>query len=399
MTAVQIDYLHINVVRRGRRLWRAAYYRRGMVRQRLLGPDGKSVDPDDTEALLVAWKAAHEAYDKADERAAKAADERAVRPRSIAALIRLYRASPEWEEKAPETKRDYEKALRPLENDWGHLPVGGLKRHHIGDVRDRYAWRQVADPENAGKTIRVRNARQANRVITVLSILMTYASDRLGWRPDNPALRPRRLRQTGDGYRPWTRDEFVQFMSRADAEWKFNALFALLTAQRGQDQVTTRWADYDGTSLTFVQKKGRSKSKEPIVIEVHPVLKDALDRRLDSMATRSPRPLTILMRPDSKPWSDPGSTKKSTDANAFQKAAGAAIRAAGLEGPVWHGLRASAASWGADGEATEPMLQALLGHKTPNMTRKYARGANQKRMASGAVRAIVVPIGEKKRPG
>ncbi len=69
-----------------------------------------------------------------------------------------------------------------------------------------------------------------------------------------------------------------------------------------------------------------------------------------------------------------------------------AIRAAGLEGAVWHGLRATAMSWAADGGATEKMLQAFAGHRTAEMSRKYARGADQRRQAAGAVRAIVMPI-------
>ncbi len=93
--------------------------------------------------------------------------------------------------------------------------------------------------------------------------------------------------------------------------------------------------------------------------------------------------MTILSRPDGRPWA----------VNAFQKAAGVAIRAVGLEGVVWHGLRASGTSWAADGGATEKMLQALTGHKTANMAQKYARGANQRKLAGEAVRAIIVPMG------
>ena len=53
-------------------------------------------------------------------------------------------------------------------------------------------------------------------------------------------------------------------------------------------------------------------------------------------------------------------------------------------------------SWAADGGATEKMLQAFAGHKTAEMSRKYARGADQRRLAAGAVQAIVVPCGERK---
>ncbi len=63
---------------------------------------------------------------------------------------------------------------------------------------------------------------------------------------------------------------------------------------------------------------------------------------------------------------------------------------------MWHGLRASAMSWAADGGATEKMLQAFAGHKTAEMSRKFARGADHRRLAAGAVQAIVVPIGERK---
>jgi hypothetical protein len=48
--------------------------------------------------------------------------------------------------------------------------------------------------------------------------------DPLGWREDNPVLKPRRLKIDSDGYRPWSQAEFLQFMERSDEEWQFNAL-------------------------------------------------------------------------------------------------------------------------------------------------------------------------------
>jgi integrase len=221
-------------------------------------------------------------------------------------------------------------------------------------------------------------------VITTLSTLLSYAVDPLGWHEDNPALKPRRLKTDSDGYRPWTEAEFAQFIERSDADWQFNALFGLLSGQRGQDQVAMGWTDYDGQQLYVVQEKGRRQVK--LWIKAHPLLKDALDRQVAAGAGKSPTSLTILSRPVGRPWK----------ANAFQKAAGVAIRKAGLEGVVWHGLRASAMSWAADGGATEKMLQAFAGHKTAEMSRKYARGADQRRLAAGAVHAIVVPISERK---
>jgi integrase len=377
MATVTLNYLEIFADRKGLPM---AYYRRSGVRMRLRNANGQPVDPTDRDALVTAWQAAHAAYETADAEAHAAAQARSVRLRSIADLIARYRASPEWEQKKPETKRDYEKGLKPLEDDWGHLPVEGLRRTHVGKIRDRYAWREEPDPAKPGAVIRVLNARQANRVITTLSILLSYAVDPLGWREDNPALKPRRLKTDSDGYRPWTQVECLQFMERSDEDWQFHALLALLSAQRGQDQVAMLWTEYDGQQLYVVQEKGRRQVK--LWIEVHPALKAALDRRRAAIAKKSLTPLTILSRPDGRPWK----------VNAFQKAGGVAIRTAGLDGVVWHGLRASALSWAADGGATEKMLQALAGHKTAEMSRKYARGADQRRLAADAVRAIVVPI-------
>jgi integrase len=97
-----------------------------------------------------------------------------------------------------------------------------------------------------------------------------------------PRAEPRRLKTDGDGYRPWSEDEIFQFMERGSTEWHFNALFALLSAQRGQDQVALRWKDYDGQQLYVVQQKGRRQVK--LWIEAHPLLKDALDRRRAAIA-------------------------------------------------------------------------------------------------------------------
>jgi len=98
--------------------------------------------------------------------------------------------------------------------------------------------------------------------------------------------------------------------------------------------------------------------------------------------------LSILARPDGTPWK----------LNQFQKAAGKAIRAAGLEVIVWHGLRGAAASWSAEGGASEKALQALLGHTTSQMAQKYSRGADQRRLAGQAVAAITLPAGNTPGP-
>lgn len=276
--------------------------------------------------------------------------------------------------------------MKPLGADFGKLLVAGIQRRHVTQVRDTYAWREVPDPNDLKAKIRVSNARQANRVVTVLSILLTYAVDPLGWRQDNPALKPKRLKRQTDGYRSWTMAEFKQFCEQADEEWRFAALLALLTGQRGQDQVAMAWNDYDGSRVHVVQQKGGGLVK--LWIAAHPTLKKLLDARRRADRRRNPAPLTILSRANGDPW----------QVNAWQKAAGQAIRGAGLTGVVWHGLRGTAMSWAAEGGASQRELMALSGHSTSAMADHYVRGADQERMARQAVHAIELPAGiERKR--
>eukprot|EP01037_Dinobryon_pediforme_P016979 gene16979-17166_t len=194
------------------------------------------------------------------------------------------------------------------------------------------------------------------------------------------------LAMTGLVVVPLSDPTATRFHAKADPEWRFAAMLALLTSQRGQDQVAMTWSDYDGDRMHVVQQKGNGFVK--LWIPAHPELKRLLDARRRADRKRTPTPLTILSRPDGTPW----------PVNAFQKAAGKAIRAAGLEGVVWHGLRATAMSWAAEGGASQRQLMSLSGHSTSAMADHYVRGANQEKMAGDALKAIELPAGvERKR--
>jgi len=59
--------------------------------------------------------------------------------RSIEALIISYKASPEFKQLAPSSRRDYASYLDRLRDHWGRLPVRGIERHHVLALRDKYA--------------------------------------------------------------------------------------------------------------------------------------------------------------------------------------------------------------------------------------------------------------------
>jgi hypothetical protein len=71
---------------------------------------------------------------------------------------------------ATPTLRAYQSALRAAGINIFTVRRG---RRRFGKIRDRYAWREEQDPARLNATVRVMNARQANRVITTLSILLS----------------------------------------------------------------------------------------------------------------------------------------------------------------------------------------------------------------------------------
>jgi len=199
--------------------------------------------------------------------------------------------------------------------------------------------------------------------MAVLSILLAFSIE-VGLRRDNPALRVPKLKTGGAGYRAWTPAEVAKFLKCADPFWRRALLIALCTGQRGQDIVVMTRGSYDGTAIEVVQQKTGRR----VWIPCHPKLRAELDQS-------SSKALLLLPRPDGSAW----------PSNAFQKAAGKAIRAAGLTGIVWHGLRPTAASTLAEAGCTEREIMAITGHTTSQMVQHYTRGADQKRLAKAAV--------------
>ena len=352
MAPVDLPYL-IRIRSRGRDYW---YFRRHGLRTKLPGAPGEP-------AFMEAYQRSRTASDAPARPTATAG--------SLAALIAAYRGSPDWDALKPATRIDYNKALDPLMTRFGHLPVATMPRAFVIKLRDEYARKAVLDKQGKptldpdGKATAVATPRRANRMVAVLRLLLSWAVDH-GWRRDNPALRPKLLR-TGDGYRAWTPAELAQFLAHTGAEMRDAAELAIGTGQRGIDLIAMSWAAYDGTAIEVVQEKTGARTWLPCPARLKTWL-DARDRRA----------VTILTRPDGKPWG----------LSHFQHQASAAIRAAGLKGVVWHGLRAMAAVQLAEAGASDAELQAVIGWATASMAAKYRRGADQKQRAVAAVEKL-----------
>ena len=138
----------------------------------------------------------------------------------------------------------------------------------------------------------------------------------------------------------------------------------LYTGQRESDCLAMSWHDYDGEYIHVVQIKTGTKLRIP----VHPELKTALDSEMRV----SP---IILTTATGKPF---------RGAN-FRFHFGNAVKAVGLVGLSFHGLRYTAAARLAEAECSLKEIAAITGHKSLAMIAKYSRDADQKRLAGAAI--------------
>ncbi|TPE53043.1 site-specific integrase [Amaricoccus solimangrovi] len=319
---------------RGREYW--YFRRRGYPLVRLPEP----TDP----GFLAAYA---EARDGKPQRAAPGRT-------SIAALIDSYQSSPRWDRLAPRTRRDYDKVLGRIRQKAGRHDVSVITRPAVIAARD-------ANRETP---------RLANYICSLYSILCEHAID-IGWMPRNPVKGIEHLPLTGPGYAPWPEADIARFRESATGRARLIFELCLGTGQRIGDVLRFRWADLDADGITLVQSKGRraGKADETMWVPFAPALETYL-------ATVRRDGLTIVAEAKhGRPVSYRAANQSFSDARI----------AAGLsEDRFAHGLRANRASELYEMGLTDAQVQAITGHKSAVMARKYGRGARQRKLAEAA---------------
>ncbi len=266
---------------------------------------------------------------------------------SLADVIAQYMRAPEFRNLRDRTRHEYAVYLDLLAETWGPHPVASIERKHVLGLRDKYA-------ETAGK---------ANKIVTVLRIVLTFAIER-DYRKDNPAKEIKKLAM-GAGHASWPDDAIERFLGTAPPMMALALKLGLYTGQREGDLlVAMSWHTYDGDRIHVVQ----SKTGTTLSIPVHSVLREALD------AQERVSPI-ILTTETGRPF---------TGSN-FRHHFGKAMKAAGLSGLTFHGLRYTAAAKLAEAGCSLKEIASITGHKSLGMIEKYSRDADQKKLAGAAI--------------
>ncbi len=259
--------------------------------------------------------------------------------RSFKGLVRSYRESSRWAPLAPRTKADYAKVLDFIVERLGDLPADKMRRVDVVRLRDANA----------------DTPRFATYAVQVLRILFEHAKD-IGWRDDNPATGVSGVKGNTAERQPWPADAIAAY--RAAADGKALLVFELLhgTGQRIGDVLRMRWDHLADGGIWVRQGKTKARLWVPLTPALAAVLAD------------TPRDgLTIVTAHHGRPMSYRGAhqivmaVRRQIDAEAYDL----------------HGLRYSAASELAAAGCTDEQIQAITGHTTTAMVRRYAGAARQ----------------------
>lgn len=277
-------------------------------------------------------------------------------------ITALYRSSPEFHALEPNSRRNYEQAFKYLD-DIMDMDADKLTRPKILDLRDTLAERSV---------------HRCRMGIWVLNNILTYGYDR-GLCEYNHAARVKGLPKTKPIPR-WTESECDQFYKTAPDYLRLAFVMALYTGQRRSDLIRMKWEQYDGTTIKVLQQK----TKRVLYIPVHPKLKTELDaariRQEEYYSTRRVTPHGfILTNKVFGLWS----------LEYFTKAFRDHLKKLGISGRSVHGLRKTTAAKLAELGCSPHMIASITGHKSLKEIMLYTDEADQKRMASDAMKVWV----------
>jgi len=278
---------------------------------------------------------------------------------SLGALIRAYRASPEFKQLAPRTKADYDKALDHLQPS-ELLPAKIVTTKWLIELRDKTALKH--------------GRKFTNYVKVVLSIVFNWGIPR-GYCTANPAQhvpeipRPKNARIVN---RPWTDREFDIVLAASPRAIRRAMGLGAYAGFREGDALIAPWTAYDGRTVEWRQ----GKTGEPVNLPVHKKLKAILSDKSDEG-------LLIVLNTRGVPYT--GSGFRSVFFKIIRKLVKAGKVKPGL---TFHGLKHTLGKNLADAGADRDTIKAVMRHLTDAASRVYTREADQAKAAKRGMKLL-----------
>lgn len=309
------------------------YFRRGSVSKRL--PD----NPDTEEFSREYW-------------AIRSGKRKDAPKTNWNALIISYYQNPSFTRLSKGTQANYRRHCEEIRLKNGDKDVRSFRRKHALAARDalQATW------------------SKANERVAVLSVLCRHAVD-LEWIERNPVEDIAKLE--GGEYEPWPADMLMAFERACDeiGQKTARAIYELGigTGQRLGDCIAMQWSDFDGEYMAVVQEKTGVK------IWIY------CPARLRNYLATLPKAGQHIL---SKTATDP--LGKRAVQKAVEEVRDKIGARHGANRLVIHGWRYTAAVQLSDAGCSDAEIQAVTGHKTLEMVRKYRAQADQKQASKRA---------------
>jgi integrase len=256
----------------------------------------------------------------------------------------------------PQRAAKYTAMLSWWQKHCGHLYLSNFTPEVIARGRKQL----LSENTYRGTT---RSPATVNRYLCALGAACTHAVREWGWLHDNPLGRVSKLPEPQGRDRLLSPDEMAHFLEACQEStnpllYPF-VVVAFVTGMRSGEITSLCWKDVDFTRrmITLNRTKNGDVRKVPFSDEVEAVFRllPSFEKGPDTLLFGSLRTL--------RKEATPASMRTS-----FEKAS----RDAGIQNFRIHDLRHQAASYMAMGGATQGELMAILGHRSPRMTARYA---------------------------
>lgn len=260
-----------------------------------------------------------------------------------------------WLPKFPHRKEKQRSLLEWWKKWCGDMYLSNLTPAVIAQGRD-----QLLSEETVRKAL--RSTSTVNRYLSAFGKVLSIAVKEWGWLEDSPMRNVSKPPEAEGRERFLSTDERNRLLEACRASRNPNLLpivsLALITAMRFGEIAGLKWGDIDfeqGT-ITLLRTKNGDRRVIPLteasaaIFRACPTFGD----EKEALVFRSHR---NTLTP-----------KKVSIREAFENA----LKRAGIENCRFHDLRHTAASYMAMSGATQGELMAILGHRSPGMTRRYA---------------------------
>ncbi len=270
-------------------------------------------------------------------------------------MIRDFKAAPEFQVLAAKTQRDYARALDHLGLAVGAFPANVIKRAQIIKLRNKIA---------------VRGHRAADFWVAVVARCFAVGRD-LGYVETNPAEKIDRINEAEE-FKRWPPEARAAFeASNPPAALMTAYMLGLWTAQGLGDVLRLARSRYDGIGFSARRQKTDTAGFIPAAAPLRTYL-----------ATLPKTGVLFITRSDGSRYPE----------RQFSEEFRAWLDGLGLNDLHFHGLRKTTAAALAEAGASTHEIAAITLHRTMSMVEHYTREANQKQMATEAIRKLDIAV-------